>query len=56
MHFQALDFIQFLTNATEFVVFLAVLQHSVLSFGLMSSHETHKVTSDVYKRHLHART
>ena len=40
----------FFTYETEFVLFLAVLDNSVLPMGLDSSHATLKVTSVVYKR------
>ena len=42
----------FLTYETEFVLFIAVPENSVLSMGWDSSHETLKVTSVVYKRDL----
>ena len=41
----------FLTVETEFVLFLAMFENSVLPMDLDSSHETLKVTSAVYKRH-----
>ena len=40
----------FLTYETAFVLFLAMLENSVLPMGCDSSHETLKVTSVVYKR------
>ena len=46
----------FLTYKTEFVLFLAVLENSVMPMGCDSSHKTGKVTSVVYKRHLRAVT
>ena len=46
----------FLTFETEFVLFLAVLENSVLPMGWDSSHETLNMTSIVYKRDLRAVT
>ena len=39
----------FLTFTSEFVLFLAVLENSVLLMGSDSSHETLRVTSVIYK-------
>ena len=47
---------EFPTYETEFVLFLAVLEISVLCMGWDSSHETLKVASVVYKQHLRAVT
>ena len=45
-----------LTYETEFVLFLAVLENSVLPMGWDSSHETSKVMSVIYERLLRAVT
>ena len=46
----------FLSYETEFFLFSAVLENSVLPMGLDSSNETLEVTLVVYKRYLRAVT
>ena len=54
--FAAIEASPFLTCETEFVLFLAVLEISVLPMGWDGLNETLKVTSVVYKRYLRAVT